>query len=106
MQFTIEGSIRRMLDKNTGKTRTGNDFTSQEFVVIVSNGNYIDDVCLRAFGDACDKLNGLKAGDNVRVTFTIRSREWNGRWFTDLNVIDVQQLGGDMPAGLDDEIDL
>jgi hypothetical protein len=107
MQFTIEGGIKRMLERNAGKTKAGNDFVSQEFVVVVPNGNYMDDVCFRAFGDACGKIAGLKAGDDVRVTFTVRSREWNGRWFTDLNVIDVQALGGDMPGDIaDDDIDL
>ena len=108
MTFKITGSVRKTLEKNAGKTRSGGDFVSREVVVTVPNGDYMDDICLRAFGEqAVDKVSDLQTGDEVTVEFNIRSREWNGRWFTDLNIVDVKKDAApeaDAPFGSDDDL--
>ena len=47
MTFKITGSVRKTLEKNAGKTRSGGDFVSREMVVTVPNGDYMDDISLR-----------------------------------------------------------
>jgi hypothetical protein len=48
------------------------------------DGNYPKKVCVHAWGDKADAIKSMKEGQNVKVSFNVESREYNGRWFTDV----------------------
>jgi len=35
--------------------------------------------------DKCDLINNYKEGDKIKVSFDLRGREWNEKFFTNLN---------------------
>lgn len=48
-------------------------------------------MCLQLFGD---KVNDCpNVGEEVKVSFDIDSREFNGRWYTQLNAWKVERVG-------------
>ena len=81
-------------------------FRKREFVLeLADNPQYPQFVQFQLTGNRCDKLDGVKPGDEVRVEFSLRGREWKSpqgeiRYFNSLDVWDLQVQGAS--AGADD----
>ncbi|MCX5747202.1 MAG: DUF3127 domain-containing protein [Proteobacteria bacterium] len=66
-------------------------FTKREFVVEVPDGKYPQFVLFQLTGDRCSQLDDFQVGDQVRVTFNLRGREWRSpqgetKYFNSLDV--------------------
>ena len=59
-------------------------FTKREMVVIVQDGKYPQEINLEFVQDKVGLLDNLQVGQEVTVTFDIRGREYNGRYFNNL----------------------
>ena len=86
MALEIEGTLRQKLTPQRG-TSTRGEWTKQEFVLEFPDGNYTSQACFTAFGqDKVAELDKYQVGDKVKVSFNLRSREFNGRWYNDLQI--------------------
>lgn len=84
-----------VLDLVSGTSKAGNAFQKREFV-IETIGQYPKKVCFQLFGD---KVNDCpNVGEEVKVSFDPESREWSGKWFTQLNAWKVERQGMEQPA--------
>ncbi len=89
----IEGRIRQKLAKLNGQGVKGS-WTRQDFVLEYQDGNYPAEVCFTAFGnDKVADLDKYQVGDQVRVAFNLRAREYNGRWYNDVRVWRISPAG-------------
>jgi hypothetical protein len=59
-------------------------FTKREMVVIVQDGKYQQEINIEFVQDKVGLLDNLQVGQGVTVTFDIRGREYNGRYFNNL----------------------
>jgi hypothetical protein len=59
-------------------------FTKREMVVIVEDGKYPQEINIEFVQDKVGLLDNLQVGQEVTVTFDIRGREYNGRYFNNL----------------------
>lgn len=80
MSFETEGTLYKVFETEN-KTQT---FQAREFV-IKQDGNYPQFIKFQLTQDRCDLVNNFKEGDKVKVSFDLRGREWNDRFFTNLN---------------------
>ena len=80
--LTIQGKIIQVLEPQGGTSRAGNAWRKQEYVLETAD-NYPKKVCFHFFGDRIDQ-NPLQIGDFITLYFDIESREYNGRWYTDI----------------------
>ena len=84
----LTGKVTNVLPIENGTSKSGNAWQKQNFVIETA-GQYPKKVCLQLFGD---KVNERPAvGDEVKVSFDAESREWQGRWFTQLNAWKVEK---------------
>ena len=80
-------------------------FRKREFVVEMGdNPNYPQYVLFQLTGDRCEALDGFEKGDEVRVDFSLRGREWTSpqneiRYFNSLDVWTLEKLGGSRDVG-------
>lgn len=71
-------------------------FTKREFVVeLADNPKYPQRVMFQLSGDRCSQLDSFKIGDEVRVEFSLRGREWQSpkgetKFFNSLDVWKVE----------------
>jgi len=88
----IEGKIIVVQPKQSGvSARTGNPWESQEYV-IETHEQYPRKCCFRIFGaDRIASMN-IQSGEELRVSFDIDAREYNGRWFNSLNAWKVERV--------------
>ena len=88
----IEGKIIHVLPEQGGvSARTGNAWKSQDYV-IETHENYPRKCVFRVFGaDRIAQFN-IQAGEELRVSFDIDAREYNGRWFNDIRAWAVNRI--------------
>jgi len=96
MALELEGTIRQKMGVQSGVSARGN-WAKQEFILEYPDGNYTSQVCMLAFGtDKVQELEKYQIGDRVKVSFNLKSREYNGRWYTD---IQIWRIAPATPAG-------
>jgi len=78
----IKGRIIQVLPLQQGTSKAGNPWKKQEYV-LETQDNYPRKVKFDFFGDRADQYR-LNVGDDVVVSFDLESREFNGRWYTDV----------------------
>ncbi|MBR9922405.1 MAG: DUF3127 domain-containing protein [Bacteroidetes bacterium] len=87
MSFEIEGTLYKKFDTEK-KTET---FQAREFVLQIQDGNYPQYIKFQLTQDRCDLVNDYNEGDGMKVHFDLRGREWNDRFFTNLNAWRVEK---------------
>ena len=97
MALEIEGRIARKLNVQTGTSSRG-AWSKQEFVIEYQEGNFPTQLCMNVWGD--DKVRELdkyQVGDKVKISFNLSSREYNGRWYTDVRAWRIEPAGAAAP---------
>jgi len=84
----INGKIIAVLPIATGEGKNGT-WKSQDYV-LETGGQYPKKVCFNLFGDSIDKFN-VGIDDEIKVSYDIESREYNGRWFTTIRAWKVEK---------------
>lgn len=85
----IKGRVIQLLALQTGEGKNG-AWKKQDFV-IETEGQYPKKVCISAWGDKINE-SALQIGNDVNVSFDIESREYNGRWYTDVKAWKIDSL--------------
>jgi len=75
------------LQSGTGKNGT---WKKQEYVLETA-GQVSRKVCFNIWGDKIDQYK-LTEGNEVKVSFDLESREYNGKWYTDVKAWKVDRL--------------
>ena len=89
----LEGRIIRKEPKQNGNSARG-AWVKQDFVLEYQDGNYPAQVCFTSFGDEkVAELERYQIGDQVKVSFNLRAREYNGRWYNDVRVWRLSPAG-------------
>lgn len=98
MALSVKGKVEQILKPESGTSRAGKEWNKQEFV-IETDDQYPKKVCFTLFGDKVNLIEGLTAGQDVEVSFNIESREYNGRWFHNVNAWKIEKAGDEnMPT--------
>ena len=94
MAYELTGKIK--LIQEAMKFESG--FTKREMVVIVEDGKYPQEINIEFVQDKINLLDALNPGQEVTVTFDIRGREYNGRYFNNLQGWKISTLDGHTTA--------
>lgn len=87
----IEGTLIQKLAVQSGKSARG-DWAKQEFVIEYQDGNFPTKACFSVWGaDKVKDLEQFQIGDKIRLSFNVSSREYNGKWYTDLRAWRIGQ---------------
>ena len=98
MALELDGRIARKLNVQTGTSARG-AWSKQEFIFEYQEGNFPAQICMNVWGD--DKVKELEkyqVGDRVKVSFNLGSREFNGRWYTDVRAWRIEPAGQQQAA--------
>lgn len=78
----ITGKIIIALPEVSGTSKAGNAWKKREYV-LETQETYPRKVFFNFFGERVDQYP-LAVGDVTTISFDIESREYNGRWYTDI----------------------
>ena len=91
MALEITGKIFSILPLETGEGKNGKQpWKKQYFILDYMDGNYPKKVSIQVWGDKTDALRNLQPGSDVKVSFNVESREFNGRWYTDVKAWKIE----------------
>lgn len=86
MTFEIEGILHKKYDTESKSS----SFQTREFV-ITTEGTYPQYIKFQLTQDKCGVIDSCQEGENVKVSFDLRGREWQGKYFTNLNAWKVEK---------------
>jgi len=92
MSLTLKGKLSKILNPETGVSRTGNAWKKQDFVIETAD-QFPKKVCFTLFGDKVTMLNGMEPGDDLEVSFDVESREFNSKYYHNLNAWKILKTG-------------
>src|SRR5438094_43962 len=92
----IKGKVINKMPEVTGQGKNG-PWKRQEFVIEIQEGQFPRKVCISTWNDKAD-LKNINTNDVVNVSFDLESREYNGRWYTDVKAWKVEKAGGSEDA--------
>ena len=79
MQLTAK--LIQLLSIQTGTGKNG-EWKKQD-IIVETDGQYPKKVCISIWGDKINEQQ-LVVGNSLTIDFDIESREFSGRWYTDL----------------------
>lgn len=84
----VKGKVTQVLPTQSGVSKSGNEWRKCSFI-LETEGKYPKPICFTLFGDhaeACPRV-----GETVEVHFDITSREYNGRWYSDIQAWKIER---------------
>jgi hypothetical protein len=87
----ITGALFQTMDIIEGAGKNG-PWKKREFI-IETQEKYPKKICFSAWNEQAADLSGFAPGSMLEVHFDLSSREYNGRWYTDIKAWKI------MPAG-------
>ena len=98
MALEIEGTLAQKLPVQSGNSARG-PWAKQEFILEFPDGNFTAKACFTAWGqEKVQDLDKYQVGDKVKVSFNLKSREYNGRWYNDLQIWKIAPAGAQPAA--------
>lgn len=82
--MNIKGKLKKIFDLETGISQKGKEWKKQS-ILLEQDTQFNKDVVITFTGDKISKLQQIKIGDNISCNVNISSREYNGKWYHNIN---------------------
>jgi hypothetical protein len=90
--MNINGKLVQLLPVQTGTGKNGT--WKKQDIILETEGQYPKKLCVAVWGDKIDTAS-LKIGDQLNVYFDVESREFNGKWYTDVKAWKIETGAAD-----------
>ena len=105
--MVIKGTVKKLVSDEDIKGKNDKVYVKRVFILEYDekgDGKYVSEVAFDVFGTANARCPEIRVGDEVTITFSLKSREWKGKYFTQASVIfyEISKMnsGGDYyPSG-------
>lgn len=84
--FQIEGILREITPVQSGTSAQGNSWQRCEAIVEAQDGQYVTTYVFTVF----NKDITIPVGSTVVVDFYVKCNQYNGKWFTNLNLYKIE----------------
>lgn len=85
MQLTAK--LTQLLPIQTGTGKNG-EWKKQD-IIVETEGQYPRKICVSIWGDKINEGH-LQIGNELKIDFDIESRDYNGRWYTDIKAWKIE----------------
>ncbi len=90
----ITGQVLELLPEQSGQGKNGT-WRKREFILEANNNTkYPKKVCISVWGEKIDQFN-LRQGETITASIEVESREYNGKWYTDVKAWKVSKSSSD-----------
>jgi hypothetical protein len=91
MSLEITGKLITKLPQHSGQGKNGT-WTKQDFI-IETQEQFPKKVCISVWGDKAKELDTIAVGETMKAGINIESREFNGKWYTDVKAWRIEKQG-------------
>lgn len=88
MDVTLTGTVVDVLEEKSGESSNG-PWRKQDFI-LETDGDYPKKICITQWGDRIEEFD-VQEGETLTVHVDIESREYKGRWYTDVKAWRVER---------------
>jgi hypothetical protein len=97
----LSAKLINVLPLQTGVSKNG-EWKKQD-IIVETGGQYPKKICVSIWGDRIDQ-DQLQVGNELKIDFDIESREYNGRWYTDVKAWKLEVAGSVANTGAGEQI--
>jgi hypothetical protein len=91
MSFEVEGKLFKKFDAE----KKSDTFQTREFVLLDDKSQYPNYIKFQLVQDRVEILDNVQEGSVIKVYFDLRGREWQGKYFTNLQAWRIEAVGSD-----------
>ena len=88
----IKGKLVQKLPRETGVSKTGKTWEKQS-ILVEQDVDYNKEVAISFFGDKIKSIRDIEEGSDVSVSINLSSREFNGKYFHNIDGWFIAKLG-------------
>lgn len=100
-ESTLKGAVKLINEVKV----ISDKFSVREFVVTTPDAKYPQDIIFQTTNDKIAILDSIGVGQEVEVSYNLRGREFNGRYYNTLDAWKVQTTGATPSVQPTDEQD-
>ena len=98
MSFKTKGKVLQILPEVKGTSARG-DWKKQDFVIETAEDQFPKKICFTLFNDKNSTFEKIKPNMEVEVTFSVESREYNEKWYSNINAFRVDLVESGSGSG-------
>ena len=103
MSLSIKGKLIRKLSIESGTSKAGKEWKKQTFL-LDTGAQYNPEICFQLFGeDKIQLISQLQTGDQVEVFFNVSSKEYNNRYYHNIDAWRIIKINDTHHTSNDDE---
>ena len=95
--MNVIGKLIKKLDRETGVSKAGKTFEKQA-ILVEQNVEWNKEVVITFFGDKIQSIRDIEEGSDVDVSVNLSSREFNGKYFHNIDGWACAKLGQETVA--------
>lgn len=97
--FYQKGTISDMSEVRTGTSMSGKEWERMDLILeIPGYQGAVYKMVFSVSGENVKKVLLLNRGDSVEIGFTVHAREWNGKWYNNVDLVNITDESGAKPA--------
>ena len=100
----IIGKLTTKLDRETGTSKSGKSWEKQDVLIEQSGTDYNKEVVITFFGDKIKSLRDIEEGSEVNVSINLSSREFNGKYYHNIDGWFIAKKGKETVGDTNDEM--
>lgn len=92
------GRISEMSEVVSGVSQNGNQW--QRMTIVLEIPGFQGSVFKQAFqvnGDSVNNVLLFSIGDKVEISWSMYAREWNGKWYNNVDLVKIKYQEGEQP---------
>lgn len=94
----VKGTVKLKLAVESGISKSEKVWKKQ-IIVVDTGAEYNPDIAIQAFGDEkIESLDKLEVGDDVKILCNVYSREYNGRYFHNIDGYWFAKMDAEVPT--------
>ena len=100
----INGKLIRKFDIETGISKAGKEWQKQSILVEQAGTDYNKEVVISFFGDKIKSIRDIEEGSEVSVSINLSSREFNGKYYHNIDGWFIAKKGQETVGVTNDEM--
>ena len=84
-KMKVIGTVIKKLPIQKGITKSGKEWQKQDILIEQTDTEFDKELVITFFGDKMKSIRDFQEGQEVDISFNATSKEFNGRYYTNLN---------------------
>ena len=90
MALELSGKLVKKFDEQ----KISDKFKKREFVVETSENNFTEQIKFELVQDRTDLIDPYQVGEDLKISFNLKGREWQGKYFVNVQAWRIEKAGG------------